>query len=73
FALYDTLFNITQVVAVALTAMVVPADGRAPGLVLAATVLYLVGMAGYLLVLRISRPRAAPRRYEATARPVENE
>ncbi|HWE90793.1 MAG TPA: MFS transporter, partial [Pseudonocardiaceae bacterium] len=46
FALYDTLFNITQVVAVALTAMVVPADGRAPGLVLAATVLYLVGMAG---------------------------
>jgi MFS family permease len=52
FALYDTLFNITQVVAVALTAAVVPMDGRAPWLVLAATALYLVGMVGYLLVLR---------------------
>lgn len=55
FALYDTLFNITQVIAVALTALVVPPDGRAPGVVLAATALYLVGMMGYLLVLRVSR------------------
>jgi hypothetical protein len=52
FALYDTLFNITQVVAVALTAAVVPPDGQARWLVLVATALYLVGMAGYLLVLR---------------------
>jgi MFS family permease len=52
FALYDTLFNITQVVAVVLAAMVVPADGQARWLVLVATVLYLLGMAGYLAVLR---------------------
>jgi MFS family permease len=52
FALYDTLFNITQVVAVALAATVVPPDGQARWLVLVATVLYLVGLVGYLLVLR---------------------
>jgi MFS-type transporter involved in bile tolerance (Atg22 family) len=52
FALYDTLFNITQVVAVALAAAVVPVDGQARWLVLVATALYLVGLVGYLLVLR---------------------
>jgi MFS family permease len=52
FALYDTLFNITQVVAVAVTAAVVPADGQARWLIFVATALYLIGMAGYLLVLR---------------------
>jgi MFS family permease len=52
FALYDTLFNITQVVAVALVAAVVPVDGQARWLVLVATALYLVGLVGYLLVLR---------------------
>lgn len=52
FALYDTLFNISQVVAVALAAAVVPENGQARWLVLVATALYLVGMAGYLLVLR---------------------
>jgi MFS family permease len=52
FALYDTLFNITQVVAVAITAAVVPPDGQARWLVVVATGLYLIGMAGYLLVLR---------------------
>jgi MFS family permease len=52
FALYDTLFNITQVVAVALAASVVPPDGQARWLVLVATALYLVGLVGYLLVLR---------------------
>ncbi|HEY0804407.1 MAG TPA: MFS transporter [Pseudonocardiaceae bacterium] len=52
FALYDTLFNITQVVAVALAAAVIPPDGQARWLILVATVLYLVGLVGYLLVLR---------------------
>jgi MFS family permease len=52
FALYDTLFNITQVLAVAIAAAVVPMDGHARWLVLVATVVYLAGMAGYLLVLR---------------------
>jgi hypothetical protein len=40
------------VVAVALAATVVPPDGQARWLVLVATVLYLVGLVGYLLVLR---------------------
>jgi MFS family permease len=52
FALYDTLFNITQVVAIALAAAVVPPDGHARWLVIVATGVYLVGMAGYLMVLR---------------------
>ncbi|MFJ7211128.1 MFS transporter [Amycolatopsis sp. NPDC098790] len=52
FALYDTLFNITQVAAVSLGALVVPDDGRSPGLLIAATVCYLVGGAGYLLARR---------------------
>ncbi|MGW4126746.1 MFS transporter [Amycolatopsis japonica] len=52
FALYDTLFNITQVVAVSLAATVIPADGRSPGLLVAATVLYLAGAAGHLLAVR---------------------
>jgi MFS family permease len=52
FALYDTLFNITQVVAVALVAAVVPPDGFARWLVVVATGVYLAGMAGYVLVLR---------------------
>lgn len=55
FALYDTLFNITQVVAVALAAAVVPVNGQARWLVAVATVVYLSGMAGYLLVLRDRR------------------
>ncbi|AIG81203.1 Conserved putative membrane protein [Amycolatopsis japonica] len=52
FALYDTLFNITQVVAVSLAATVIPADGRSPGLLVTATVLYLAGAAGHLLAVR---------------------
>ncbi|NUT91006.1 MAG: MFS transporter [Saccharothrix sp.] len=52
FALYDTLFNVTQVAAVAVAAAVVPLDGRSPGLVVAATVAYLLGVAGYLALNR---------------------
>ncbi len=52
FALYDTLFNITQVAAVSLGALVVPDDGRSPGLLIAATVCYLVGGAGYVVARR---------------------
>jgi MFS family permease len=52
FALYDTLFNITQVIAVALAALVVPADGQAPGLIIVATLLYLLGLAGFVVVSR---------------------
>ena len=52
FALYDTLFNITQVVAVAVAAAVVPSDGQARWLLLVVIALYLLGFVGYLLVLR---------------------
>ncbi|HJQ45865.1 MAG TPA: MFS transporter [Amycolatopsis sp.] len=56
FALYDTLFNITQVAAVAVAAAFTPLDGRSPLLLVAATVVYLVGGAGYLVAIkRISR------------------
>jgi MFS family permease len=55
FSLYDTLFNITQVVAVSLAATVVPANGYAPGLLIAATVLYLVGATGYAIAVRRHR------------------
>ncbi|MTD56169.1 MFS transporter [Amycolatopsis sp. RM579] len=52
FALYDTLFNITQVIAVAAAAAVVPLNGRSPTLLLVATFVYLLGGAGYLLAIR---------------------
>jgi MFS family permease len=52
FALYDTLFNIVQVAAVAIAASVVPLDGRSPGLLLAATAFYLLGGVGYVAVTR---------------------
>lgn len=52
FALYDTLFNITQVVAVAAAAAFVPLDGRSPVLLVIATVIYLLGGGGYLLAIR---------------------
>ncbi|HUQ61228.1 MFS transporter [Lentzea sp.] len=55
FALYDTLFNVTQVTAVTITATVVPLDGRSPGLLLTAAGLYLVGLAAYLLLLARKR------------------
>lgn len=51
FSLYDTLFNVTQVTAVSITATVVPLDGRSPGLLLTAAGLYLAGLAAYLVAL----------------------
>jgi hypothetical protein len=50
FALYDTLFNITQVLAVALAATVVPFNGRSPELMLLATLFYLLGLAGFVTI-----------------------
>jgi MFS family permease len=52
FALYDTLFNIAQVLAVAFAAMLVPLDGRSALLIVVASALYLVSVAGYRLTLR---------------------
>jgi MFS family permease len=52
FALYDMLFNITQVIAVGIAATIIPANGESVVLIVAATVVYLVGMAGFELVTR---------------------
>jgi MFS family permease len=52
FALYDMLFNITQAIAVAIAATVIPANGESVALIVAATVLYLAGIAGFELVSR---------------------
>lgn len=52
FALYDMLFNITQALAVAIAATVIPANGESVGLILAATLLYLAGITGFELVSR---------------------
>ncbi|MBM7771017.1 MFS family permease [Actinokineospora baliensis] len=52
FALYDTLVNVAQVVALALAALVVAPDGASPGLILAAGGCYLVGLGGFALASR---------------------
>ncbi|MFD2417988.1 MFS transporter [Amycolatopsis pigmentata] len=52
FALYDTLFNITQVAAVSVAAVITPLDGRSPLLLIAATAIYLLGGACYLVLVR---------------------
>jgi MFS family permease len=52
FALYDMLFNITQALAIAVAATVIPASGESVTLIVAATVLYLAGITGFELVSR---------------------
>lgn len=59
FALYDMLFNITQAIAVALAATVIPPNGESVALIVAATVVYLAGIAGFELVSRRSQRAAA--------------
>lgn len=58
FAVYDIVFNVGFVGAVAATAALSPPDGRAPGLIAAGAGLYLVGLAAHDLVLRRHRGRA---------------
>lgn len=57
FALYDTLFNAMQVASVAIAAAVVPFDGRSPGLIIAASAVYLVGLGVYPVLLRRTSSR----------------
>lgn len=52
FALYDTLFNVAQVAALALAALVVAPNGTSPGLIVTAAVVYLVGLAGFAVASR---------------------
>ena len=55
FALYDTLFNVTSVIAAAVCAAFIPANGHSITTVLAATGLYVVGLGGYFAVLGLRR------------------
>lgn len=52
FALQDTVFNIAFVAAIAVTAALVPTDGRSLPLVVAGAVVYCAGIAAVLLTLR---------------------
>jgi hypothetical protein len=58
FALYDIVFNVGYVAAVAVAAFCSPPDGRAPALLAASAALYLLGLLGHDLVLRRRRRRA---------------
>ncbi|WP_316573235.1 MFS transporter [Nocardia canadensis] len=57
FALQDTVFNITFVLAIAVTALVIPADGRSIGVVLAGAAVYALGVVA--IALNARRARAA--------------
>ncbi|NUP27695.1 MAG: MFS transporter [Nocardia sp.] len=59
FALQDTVFNIAFVLAVAVTALIVPADGRSPAVVLAGAGCYGAGIVALLLNNR-RRDRRSP-------------
>jgi MFS family permease len=52
FAVSDTVFNAAMVIGVSVVALLVPTDGRSPGVVIGTAAVYLVGLAGYTLVLR---------------------
>ncbi|MDQ3763704.1 MAG: MFS transporter [Actinomycetota bacterium] len=55
FALYDTVFNVGYVLAVALAATAVPADGHAPELLLLAAAAYLIAAPLYTIIDRPAR------------------
>ena len=57
FALYDTVFNISYVIANIVAATLVPDDGRSTLLMLAASATYLLGLVGHGL---LSRRRPSP-------------
>jgi MFS family permease len=56
FAVQDALFWMSFIVALAAAAAVIPADGRSVGLVVAGSVVYLVGLAVHASVARSARP-----------------
>lgn len=59
FALQDTIFNITFVLALAGTALLIPADGRSPAVVVAAAAVYACGI---VAIGANSRRRTGPSR-----------
>lgn len=56
FAVQDSLFWVSFIIAVAATAAVVPPDGQAPSLIVAGSLLYLAGLAGHGLIGRRREP-----------------
>lgn len=60
FALYDTVFNVGYVLAVALAATVVAPDGRAPGLLVLVVVVYLIGALAHAVLDRPARGTSPP-------------
>ena len=56
FTVQDSLFWMAFILAIAAAAAVIPADGRAPGIAVAGTAVYLVGLAVYAAVGRHRRP-----------------
>ncbi|HZA84203.1 MAG TPA: MFS transporter, partial [Actinomycetes bacterium] len=59
FALYDIVFNVGYVLAVAAAALLSPPDGVAPWLLAAAALTYVLGLLGHDLQLRRARRAAA--------------
>lgn len=64
FALQDTVFNIAFVLAVAVTALVIPADGRSMAMVVAGALCYLVG-----IVAIVANSRRTPRPHGGVLEP----
>jgi hypothetical protein len=56
FAVQDSLFWVSFIAAIALAASVIPADGYSPGLVVAGSGIYLLGMAVHLFIGRRPTP-----------------
>jgi hypothetical protein len=56
FAVQDALFWMSFIVALTAAAAVIPADGFSPGLVVAGSVVYLVGLALHASIARPARP-----------------
>jgi MFS family permease len=55
FALSDTVFNVTYVLAVAVAALFCPLDGRSVGLITTAAAVYLLGLVVHEVALRTTR------------------
>jgi MFS family permease len=60
FSLYDTVFNTSYVLAIALAATVVPLNGRAPDLLLIAAATYFIAAPLYTLIDPPPAPRPGP-------------
>ncbi len=59
FALYDAVFNVCYVLAVAAAALLAPPDGRAPWLLAATAGVYVLGLVAHDRQLRCAAPAAA--------------